>query len=167
MQAVKPGGATAPLDQPSPDFMVQPDGSHSFNITSVKKKEVITVWILSLVDAEMVKNDKITCLLDDRQEEDIRNLNKAINEFRLCFQKKEDRREFDLYDPHALKKDLPARLSDNDPRCSVSGVQRLMGEDLTERNRRNEQQEQLREWSLQQQRERQEALEDKKLAGKI
>ncbi|KAM5173043.1 RIB43A-like with coiled-coils protein 2 [Mantella aurantiaca] len=118
-------------------------------------------------DAQMVQNDKITCLLDERQKEDIQNLNKAIDEFRFCLQKKEDRREFDLYDPQALKKDLPARVSDNDPRCSVSGVQRLMGEDLTERNRIKEQQEQLREWSLQQQRELQKALEDKKLADSI
>ncbi|XP_072259193.1 RIB43A-like with coiled-coils protein 2 [Pyxicephalus adspersus] len=118
-------------------------------------------------DAQMVQNDKITCLLDERQKEDIQNLNKAINEFRLCFQKKEDHREFDLYDPQALKKDLPARVSDNDPRCSVSGVQKLMGEDLTESNRRKEQQEQLREWSLQQQRELQKALEDKKFADDL
>ncbi|XP_018419579.1 PREDICTED: RIB43A-like with coiled-coils protein 2 [Nanorana parkeri] len=118
-------------------------------------------------DAQMVQNDKITCLLDERQKKDIRNLNKAINEFRLCFQKKEDRREFDLYDPQAFKNDLPARVSDNDTRCSVSGVQRLMGEDLTERNRRKAQQEQLREWSLQQQRELQKAVEDKKLADSL
>ncbi|XP_077325483.1 RIB43A-like with coiled-coils protein 2 isoform X1 [Lithobates pipiens] len=115
-------------------------------------------------DAQMVQNDKITCLLDDRQKEDIQNLNKAINEFRLCLQQKENRREFDLYDPQALKKDLPARVSDDDPRCTVSGVQKLLGEDLTEHTRRKAQQEQLREWSLQQQREQQKALEDKRLA---
>ncbi|CAI9531542.1 unnamed protein product [Staurois parvus] len=115
-------------------------------------------------DAQMVQNDKITCLLDNRQKEEIQNLNKAVNEFRLCFQKKEDRREFDLYDPQVLNKELPARVSDDDPRCTVSGVQKLMGEDLTERNRRDAQQEQLREWSLQQQRERQNALKDKRLA---
>ncbi|KAM9312816.1 RIB43A-like with coiled-coils protein 2 [Gastrophryne carolinensis] len=115
-------------------------------------------------DAQMVQNDKIACLLDERQKEDIRNLNKAISEFRLGFQKKEARREFDLYDPQALKKDLPARVSDDDPRCSVSGVQRMLGEDLTERNRKKKQQEQLREWSLQQQWELQKALEDKKIS---
>ncbi|XP_075066449.1 RIB43A-like with coiled-coils protein 2 [Mixophyes fleayi] len=118
-------------------------------------------------DAQMVQGDKIVCLLDERQKEDIRNLNKTINEFRLCFQKEEDRREFDLYDPQGLKKDLPARVSDDDPRCSVSGVQLLMGEDLTESKRKRDQQEQLREWSLQQQWELAKALEEKKFAGSL
>ncbi|XP_075712064.1 RIB43A-like with coiled-coils protein 2 [Rhinoderma darwinii] len=117
--------------------------------------------------AQTVQNDKVLCLLDERQKDDIRNLNKTINEFRLQFQKREDRREFDLYDPLVLKKDLPPRVSDDDPRCSVSGVQRLMGEDIAERNRKIEQQEQLREWSLQQQREWAKALEDKEFAESL
>ncbi|XP_053572228.1 RIB43A-like with coiled-coils protein 2 [Bombina bombina] len=115
-------------------------------------------------DTQRLQHDKIVCLLDERQKEDIRNLNKATNDFRLCFQKKEDRREYDLYDPNALKKDLPPRISDDDKRCSISGVQRLMGEDLNKLNRKKEQQEQLREWSLQQQQEWAKALEDKKFA---
>ncbi|KAM3926890.1 RIB43A-like with coiled-coils protein 2 [Leptodactylus fuscus] len=118
-------------------------------------------------DAQMVQNDNILCVLDQRQQDDIRNLNKAINDFRLQFQKKEDRREYDLYDPQALKKDLPPRLSDDDPRCSVSGVQRLLGEDITQRNRKREQQEQLREWSLQQQQELAKALEVKKFSESL
>ncbi|XP_056373474.1 RIB43A-like with coiled-coils protein 2 [Hyla sarda] len=118
-------------------------------------------------DTLMVQNDQILCLLDQRQKDDIHNLNRAIEEFRLQFQKKEDRREYDLYDPLTLKKDLPPRLSDDDPRCTVSGVQRLMGEDLMERNRKREQQEQLREWSLQQQQEWAKALEDKKFTESL
>lgn len=118
-------------------------------------------------DAELVQNDKVLSLLDQRQQDDIRNLSKAIDEFRLQFQKKEDRREYDLDDPLALKKDLPPRLSDDDPRCSVSGLQRLMGEDLTGGNRKREQQEQLREWSLQQQQEWAKTLEDQKFAESL
>lgn len=118
-------------------------------------------------DVELVQNDQVLCLLDQRQQDDIRHLNQAIDQFRLQFQKKEDRREYDLYDPLALKKDLPPRLSDDDPRCSVSGLQQLMGEDLTETNRKREQQEQLREWSLQQQQEWAKTLEDKKFAESL
>ncbi|XP_063302814.1 RIB43A-like with coiled-coils protein 2 isoform X2 [Pelobates fuscus] len=117
--------------------------------------------------SQMKQHDSIVCLLDKRQQEDIKNLNRAIDEFRLGLQKKENRREFDLYDPQALKKDLPARLSDEDPRCSVSGVQKLMGEDLNQRNRKKDQQEQLREWSLQQQHEWAHALEDQKLSESL
>ncbi|KAM8974529.1 RIB43A-like with coiled-coils protein 2 [Pelodytes ibericus] len=118
-------------------------------------------------DAQMIQHDKIACLLDERQKDDIKILNKAIDEFRLCFQKKEDRKEYDLYDPQALKKDLPSRLYDEDPRCSVSGAQVLMGEDLHLLNRKKDQQEQFREWSLQQQEERARALEDKKVADDL
>ncbi|KAG8540136.1 hypothetical protein GDO81_019800 [Engystomops pustulosus] len=113
------------------------------------------------------KKSRISVRKHSRQQDDIRNLNKAIDEFRLQFQKKEDRREYDLSDPLALKKDLPPRLSDDDPRCSVSGVQRLMGEDLTERERRRRQQDQLRGWSLQQQQELAKALEDRRSAESL
>ncbi|XP_053318700.1 RIB43A-like with coiled-coils protein 2 [Spea bombifrons] len=118
-------------------------------------------------DAEIIQNDQIACLLDERQKEDVRKLNEAIGEFRLHFQKREDRREFDLYDPQGLKKDLPARVCDSDPRCSVSGVQILMGEDLKEKNRKKEQQEQLREWSLQQQQEWAKTLEEHKMTESL
>ncbi|NXW40527.1 RIBC2 protein, partial [Nyctiprogne leucopyga] len=113
---------------------------------------------------EMKQNDKIICLLEERQKNDIRNINKAISEFQKNFQKPETRREFDLSDPQALKKDRPARLSDSDPRCTVSGLQKFMGEDLNYDQRMKFQKEQLREWSLQQQRDWKNALADQKFA---
>ncbi|XP_069720853.1 RIB43A-like with coiled-coils protein 2 [Phaenicophaeus curvirostris] len=116
---------------------------------------------------EMKRNDKIICMLEERQKSDIRNINKDINEFRKNFQKPETRREFDLSDPQALKKDKPARLSDNDPRCTVSGLQKFMGEDLNYDQRMKFQKEQLREWSLQQQREWKNALADQKFADDL
>ncbi|XP_072189915.1 RIB43A-like with coiled-coils protein 2 isoform X2 [Excalfactoria chinensis] len=110
----------------------------------------------------MKKNDKILCMLEERQKSNIRNINKAVSDFQKNFQKPETRREFDLSDPQALKKDRPARLSDNDPRCTVSGLQKFMGEDLNYAQRTKFQKEQLREWSLQQQREYKNALADQK-----
>lgn len=114
----------------------------------------------------MRHNDKITCLLEDRQRRDRKNLCKAINDFQQSFQKPETRREFDLSDPLALRKDLPARQSDNDVRNTVSGMQRFLGEDLNFQERKKFQQEQNREWSLQQQRERKDAQASQKCAGK-
>ncbi|KAM6314446.1 RIB43A-like with coiled-coils protein 2 [Podargus strigoides] len=111
---------------------------------------------------EMKQNDKIMCMLEERQKNDIRNINKAITEFHKNFQQPETRREFDLNDPQALKKDRPARLSDSDPRCTISGLQKFMGEDLNYDQRMKFQKEQLREWSLQQQRDRRNALADQK-----
>ncbi|KAF1513427.1 UNVERIFIED_CONTAM: RIB43A-like with coiled-coils protein 2, partial [Eudyptes pachyrhynchus] len=116
---------------------------------------------------EMKQNDKIMCMLEERQKNDIRNINKAISEFQKNFQKPETRREFDLSDPQALKKDRPARLSDNDPRCTVSGLQKFMGEDLNYDQRMKFQKEQLREWSLQQQRDWKNALADQKFADDL
>ncbi|NXV78161.1 RIBC2 protein, partial [Atlantisia rogersi] len=116
---------------------------------------------------EMKQNDKIMCLLEQRQKNAIRNINKAINEFQKNFQKPETRREFDLSDPQALKKDRPARLSDDDPRCTVSGLQKFMGEDLNYDQRTKFQKEQFREWSLQQQRDWKNALADQKFADDL
>ncbi|XP_052646805.1 RIB43A-like with coiled-coils protein 2 [Harpia harpyja] len=116
---------------------------------------------------EMKQNDKIMCMLEERQKNDIRNVNKAISEFQKNFQKPETRREFDLSDPQALKKDRPARLSDNDPRCTISGLQKFMGEDLNYHQRMKFQKEQLREWSLQQQRDWKNALADQKFADDL
>ncbi|XP_050569146.1 RIB43A-like with coiled-coils protein 2 isoform X4 [Cygnus atratus] len=111
---------------------------------------------------EIKQNDKVMCMLEERQKYDIRNINKAVSDFQKNFQKPETRREFDLSDPQALKKDRPARLSDSDPRCTVSSLQKFMGEDLNYSLRMKFQKEQLREWSLQQQRDWKNALADKK-----
>ncbi|XP_038231917.1 RIB43A-like with coiled-coils protein 2 isoform X1 [Dermochelys coriacea] len=116
------------------------------------------------IAGEMTQNDKIICMLEGRQKQDIKNLNKAVTEFQQNFQKPETRREFDLSDPQALKKDTPARLSDNDPRCTVSGLQKFLGEDLNHDQRVKFQKEQSREWSLQQQRDWKNALADQKFA---
>ncbi|XP_050569142.1 RIB43A-like with coiled-coils protein 2 isoform X3 [Cygnus atratus] len=68
---------------------------------------------------EIKQNDKVMCMLEERQKYDIRNINKAVSDFQKNFQKPETRREFDLSDPQALKKDRPARLSDSDPRYDL------------------------------------------------
>ena len=82
-------------------------------------------FFLSAADA--VRNDKITQLLEKRQEQDEFELNRALNEFRMLHQQPDSRREFDLYDPDYLKKDKPARVSDDDPRCGISSLQRFDG----------------------------------------
>lgn len=114
--------------------------------------------------AEMRHNDKVTCILQDRERRDRKQLSRAITDFQQSFQKPESRREFDLSDPLSLKKDLPARLSDNDTRNTISGMQKFMGEDLNFQQRKRFQEEQNREWSLQQQREWEQARAQHKLA---
>lgn len=64
--------------------------------------------------------------------------------FRKDNQRIQDRREYDLYDPDTKKKELPPRVSDDDPRLTVSGMQLFNGEDLTYEQRKRVQQKQLK-----------------------
>lgn len=117
--------------------------------------------------SDAIRNDKISQLLEKRQEQDIFELNRALNEFRMLHQQPDSRREFDLYDPDYLKKDKPARVSDDDPRCGISSIQKFEGEDLNSKARNKYQQEQLREWSLEQQREREQAQRNQAQADRL
>ena len=103
---------------------------------------------------DSIRNDKIAELLQQRQTNDMKELDKAVNEFRYLHQQPSNRREWDLYDPDSLKKDKPARVSDDDPRCGVSSIQKFDGEDLNNKARTQFQQEQLREWSEAQKQEK-------------
>ncbi|CAK8689591.1 RIB43A-like with coiled-coils protein 2 [Clavelina lepadiformis] len=114
--------------------------------------------------ADMVRNDKIVTMLQKRQEQDIHNLEKALNEFRDRYQRPETRKEFDLYDPDAKKKDKPARVGDDDPRCGISSLQKFDGEDLNSKSRKKLQNEQLREWSLRQKQDKEDAIAQQKYA---
>lgn len=117
--------------------------------------------------ADMTRSDKIAALLQKRQEHDIRELNKAVNEFRHSHQQPDGRREFDLNDPDSLKKDKPARVSDDDPRCGVASLQKFVGEDLNGKARQKLQQEQAREWIKQQTNEKDQALANQKYADHL
>ena len=98
----------------------------------------------------MIRNDKVGYLLQQRQEHDERELNRAVNEFRAMHQQPDARREWDLQDPDYLKKDKPARVCDDDPRCGPASLQKFDGEDLNSKARKQYQQEQIREWTHQQ-----------------
>lgn len=57
-----------------------------------------------------------------------RRLNEEIESFRRMHQRAEDRRDYDLYDPEALKKSRPARVDDNgdDPSLGVASAQKCV-----------------------------------------
>ena len=80
-----------------------------------------TMLCVCILAADADRNDKIACMLEKRQEADVRELNKALNDFRLMHQQPDGRREWDLYDPDAKRKDKPARVHDDDPRLTISG----------------------------------------------
>ena len=64
-------------------------------------------------------------------------------EFRKEYQRPEDRREFDINDPDFKRKSVPARVSDDDPRLTMSGMQKFDGEDLEYERRKKLQQKQI------------------------
>jgi hypothetical protein len=101
-------------------------------------------------DQQALLMDKHAVALQQEVNEIRTKREQEVNDYRSTYQKKEARRDFDLYDPQALRKDLPARVSDADPRNGASGLQKFEGEDLDQPNRKALQQEQQRKWAQQQ-----------------
>jgi hypothetical protein len=75
--------------------------------------------------------------------------------------------EWDLNDPDYLKKDMPARVSNDDPRCGPASLQKFQGEDLNSRARAKYQKEQLREWSRMQQEDHRRAQLQQQAADRL
>ncbi|KAI9101950.1 RIB43A-domain-containing protein [Phlyctochytrium arcticum] len=73
----------------------------------------------------------------------------AVNEFRAYHQQPWQRRDYDLYDPRALKNDRPARLGDEDDNIGPSSCQKFEGEDLASIERKRLQKEQMKVWAKQ------------------
>ncbi|KAJ1529139.1 hypothetical protein ONE63_005948 [Megalurothrips usitatus] len=115
-------------------------------------------------DQQRARDDQIAILTDRQIQEEKKKLSQEINTFRQYYQRPQDRREFDIYDPDALKKEIPARIQDDDPRCGVSSAQKFEGEDLVKPERRRLQSEQQRSWLQQQMRERRRAEEERRRA---
>lgn len=80
-----------------------------------------------------------------------------INYYRSRFQRADQRREFDLNDPDAIKKSQPARLADDDISLGISSAQIFSGEDLGRQQRKQKQQTQQKAWLDQQIKERKQA----------
>lgn len=100
-------------------------------------------------------NDKAACLLKQRQLKEERLLQGAIEDFWLNFQPRCSRREYDLNNPDKV--------------MNQDGIQMLpglVGEDPDSQGRLKKQQEQLREWSVQQQHELATARHQQRLEGR-
>lgn len=103
---------------------------------------------------EMIKNDKLGVLYQERQERDVRDLQKSLNEFRFQNQQQDTRREWDLNNPEYLRIDKPARTEDFDASLGVSSAQIFDGEDLSGKIRQTAQQQQRATWADAQREER-------------
>ncbi|KYM99597.1 PREDICTED: RIB43A-like with coiled-coils protein 2 [Cyphomyrmex costatus] len=112
------------------------------------------------LDEAFIRSSEHAAYLERRQEEERRRINKEIDSFRRVHQRAENRRDYDLYDPEALKKSLPARVDDNgdDPNLGAASAQKFEGEDRNLPERLKAQKEQMR-WWIQRQKEEREAAE--------
>jgi hypothetical protein len=70
-----------------------------------------------------------------------------VSQYRRNNQLAQMRREYDLNDPLALKKDKPVRTGDDDPRLGPSSMQKFDGEDLHASQRLQQQKQQMRVWT--------------------
>lgn len=84
-----------------------------------------------------------------------------------AYQRKQFRREYDLSNPDVLKNDLPIRIDDGDPRLGVSSCQVMHGEDGEYAARVALQKKQLRDWSVSQMGENQNAREQAAQADRV
>ncbi|KAG5485040.1 hypothetical protein LSCM1_07120 [Leishmania martiniquensis] len=101
-------------------------------------------------DRQALLMDRHACALQQEVNAIRAAREKELQDYRQTFQKKELGREWDLNDPEARRKELPARVGDNDPRNGPSSLQKFEGEDLDFAARRAAQQRQQRQWAQQQ-----------------
>ncbi|XP_028141048.2 RIB43A-like with coiled-coils protein 2 [Diabrotica virgifera virgifera] len=113
---------------------------------------------------QLKKADEIAMVLEQKECEERRRVQEEIINFRRLHQRPEDRREFDLNDPDAKKKQLPCRVNDDDPRLGISAAQKFEGEDLVSEERRKMQNEETKAYLEQQIREKVGADKEQKQA---
>ncbi|KAJ8931202.1 hypothetical protein NQ314_015925 [Rhamnusium bicolor] len=128
----------------------------------------------SIFEEQLKKADEIAIALDRKEKRSFygrlrrfserAKLQFEINNFRKNYQKPEDRREYDLNDPNLIKKELPPRFYDEDPRLGPSSAQKFEGEDLQNEQRAKIQREEIRAWLDQQVREKNMADKEQKAA---
>ncbi|XP_077292804.1 RIB43A-like with coiled-coils protein 2 [Arctopsyche grandis] len=104
-------------------------------------------------DRQMLKDNQLAEVLNQRENEERQRISNNINEYRKTFQNQIDSREYDLNDPNILKKQLPPRSTDED--VGLPSGQKFEGEDLYCEERTKIMREQCSSWLQQQIHEKQ------------
>ncbi|KNC97439.1 hypothetical protein, variant [Spizellomyces punctatus DAOM BR117] len=97
-------------------------------------------------DRAMRQTNAILQHLDAEAATKCRDQLKALNEYRTSHQQPWQRREYDLYNPKALKAE---QVVDDDSKIGASSCQKFEGEDLASTERKRLQQEQMKTWAKQ------------------
>jgi len=108
--------------------------------------------------------DQIAMVCEQEKQTHAKKLQKEAVEFSQKHLRKENRREFALSDPDALKKDRPARDGDDDPRCGAASIQRFEGElvEAAKTTHKKEYQNMQKQWLMEQMQEKQAMKEAEK-----
>jgi len=97
-------------------------------------------------DSERLYVDQQLSYLEQERRRAEREKLQEVQRFRESLQGRGMAREFDLNNPKGLLEANPARTADDDPRLTVSGMQKFHGEDLTYGHRIKAQRDELRQW---------------------
>merc|ERR1719169_264082 len=84
---------------------------------------------------ELKNIDKQLKLIEVEKQRTRREQEMSCKEYSLQTLNFQSRREYDLNDPLAKRKGVPARVGDDDPRCGPSSMQKFSGEDLMKEER--------------------------------
>ena len=101
--------------------------------------------------------DRKLVAMEQERREIQAELNRNVQTYRSEHQRKEQRREYDLSDPAALRSEPPTRIGDFDARIGASSLQRFDGEDLAAGERRKTQLAQQMRWCESQAKEKADA----------
>lgn len=115
-------------------------------IAEKERAALLEKQLASQYDNQRLSQDAQLAYLEQERLRAERTKLQYVDQFRKTEQGKEKMREYDLNDPLSLKKDLPGRCGDDDPRLSVSGLQAFHGEDLGNAHRVKVQQAELKAW---------------------
>lgn len=102
-----------------------------------------------IAEEEMRKNLEVAAAREMEINDQKRQAEIELNNFRKQQQQPRDGNDYDLNDPEIIR-DYPARVGDDDPRLSKSGGQLFIGEDLLHEKRVREQKVLQRQWLDQQ-----------------
>lgn len=122
----------------------------SMQVQQRKDQEAMEQERELMISDQMNKHDRLLQMMERRQKSDALALNRAVVEYRREHQKPEQRREFDLNDPDALRNEAaaPVRTGDeeDDARFGPASMQYFEGEDNHATARADLQKQQMREW---------------------
>jgi len=101
-------------------------------------------------DREMLRYNAALKMVEKERGEERRKRETHCKEYSMQNLHFESRKEFDINDPKVVRKGVPARVGDNDPRCGPASMQRFAGEDLMGDERKKHMQLEMRHFLEQQ-----------------